>query len=140
MLDVYVSLANRWNDKWETHSSSPLVWDLDTPDYNLVSYIKSQPELPRLALDIGCGSGINAVWMAQQGISGTAIDISSKAIELAWRRAKEAGVSVDFQVVDFLKNSDVLPKFDLVFDRATAPFRNLDDRDQFAASAPDNNP
>jgi len=44
-------------------------------------------------LDVGCGDGSNAVMLAQLGASVTGIDISSKAIDLAWKRAEINGVN-----------------------------------------------
>lgn len=46
----------------------------------------------KLLLDLGCGDGANAVMLAQMGAFVTGIDISPKAIELAWRRAEINGV------------------------------------------------
>ena len=63
-----------------------------------------------------------------------AVDIAPRAIELAQARAIKAGVSVDFKQINFLEDVSNLGKFDFVFDRAVAPFRNLADRDQFSAN------
>ena len=47
-------------------------------------------------LDVGCGSGANAVYLARQGHDVTAIDASNRQVELAIQRAKAAAVSVRF--------------------------------------------
>lgn len=51
-------------------------------------------------LDVACGEGRNAVWLAQQGCEVVAIDISPVAIEKARRLAAERGVHVAFELVD----------------------------------------
>jgi len=71
----------------------------------------------KAVLDVGCGDGSNAVLLAQLGASVTGIDISPKAIALAWERAKINGVkdSVRFccsplETADFSQNS-----FDIIW-------------------------
>lgn len=55
---------------------------------------------PGSALDIGCGTGGNAIWLAAHGWRVTAVDHSKVAIEKAKRLAIERGVDVDFIVAD----------------------------------------
>ena len=55
---------------------------------------------PARALEIGCGLGGNAVWLANNGWHVTAVDYSAVAIDKARQLAAEAGVSVDFVVAD----------------------------------------
>lgn len=47
---------------------------------------------PGRALDLGCGQGADAIWLAQQGWAVTAVDISQTALDTAARNAEEAGV------------------------------------------------
>jgi len=69
------------------------------------------------ALDIGTGSGDNAIYLAQQGFACSGIDISEAAITHATEKAAQAGVTCEFTV----GNSTELPyadnTFTLVFDR-----------------------
>jgi len=55
---------------------------------------------PGHALDLACGTGHNAVWLAQHGWSVTAIDGSEAAIEILRRRAARKGVTIDAQIAD----------------------------------------
>ena len=55
---------------------------------------------PGRALDYGCGTGGNAVWLAKQGWTVTAVDHSEVAIEKGKLLAAEEGVNVDFVVAD----------------------------------------
>lgn len=57
--------------------------------------------LPRgTALDVGCGTGTQAIYLAQQGFEVVGVDVVNKPILSANRRAREAGVSVRFVVAD----------------------------------------
>jgi tellurite methyltransferase len=55
------------------------------------------------ALDLACGTGRNALWLAQQGWSVTAVDGSAAAIGILRRRAEAAGVRIDARVADLEK-------------------------------------
>lgn len=48
---------------------------------------------PGRALDLGCGQGADAIWLAQQGWTVTAVDISQTALDVAARNAETAGVA-----------------------------------------------
>ncbi len=55
---------------------------------------------PGRALEYGCGTGSNAVWLAKQGWQVTAVDYSGVAIEKGKRMAAEQALNVDFIVAD----------------------------------------
>lgn len=56
------------------------------------------------ALDIACGVGRNAIFLAEKGFQVTAVDNSAVGIEIAKQRAQEKGVKIDFRVADLEKN------------------------------------
>jgi len=58
---------------------------------------------PGRALDLACGSGRNALWLAEQGWSVTAVDGSPTAIEILRSRASSRGVTVSMKVADLEK-------------------------------------
>ena len=58
---------------------------------------------PARALDLACGSGRNALWLAEQGWSVTAVDGSPTAIEILRSRASSRGVTVSMKVADLEK-------------------------------------
>lgn len=66
----------------------------------LVTKFASVETLGRRALDLACGAGRNALWLAGQGWQVTAVDGSEVAIQLVERRAQTAGVAIETQVVD----------------------------------------
>jgi 2-polyprenyl-3-methyl-5-hydroxy-6-metoxy-1,4-benzoquinol methylase len=79
-----------WNARY---LESPQIWS-GNPNAALVR------EVPGLtvgtALDLGCGEGADAIWLASQGWTVTGVDISDVALDRARQHAAAAGVSVDF--------------------------------------------
>src|SRR5437763_4688968 len=69
-------------------------------------------------LDIGCGLGDNAIYLASRGHSVTGLDGSPAAIEEARRRAAAAGVTVNFDVADATELTGYEGLFDAVVDSA----------------------
>jgi len=68
-------------------------------------------------LDIGCGTGDNAIWLAQQHFVVTGCDISQTAIDKAKEKASTSNVNCSFIVADFLNNRIPGSPFGFVFDR-----------------------
>src|SRR5882724_10040324 len=71
----------------------------DSPPHARVVEAAS-PLPPGRALDLACGTGHNALWLAQHGWSVTGIDGSSTAIEILRRRAGTLRFTVDAQIAD----------------------------------------
>jgi len=66
-----------------------------TPCPELVEFIgQGRITTGATVIDLGCGCGRNAVWLAQQGFSVTAVDVSPHAVELAKALAAENSVEV----------------------------------------------
>ena len=84
-------------------------------------------------LDIGCGLGDNAIFLASRGYSVTGLDGSAAAIEEARGRAAAAGVQVRFEVADATNLTGYDGRFDTVVDSAL--YHCLDDvgRQAYAA-------
>ncbi len=84
-----------WDEIWETDTQgSPH----DGADALLVAELADVE--PGRALDIGCGDGSNAIWLAERGWRVTAIDFSRKAVQVGRRNAAAVGAEVEFIVAD----------------------------------------
>jgi SAM-dependent methyltransferase len=70
------------------------------PNRFLVAEVEHLP--PGRALDLACGEGQNAIWLAGLGWDVTGVDFSEVAIAKARARAQRDGVDVDFAVADLL--------------------------------------
>jgi methyl halide transferase len=92
-------------------------WDIGKPDFNLVKTVTTLPNRSLSALEIGCGTGDNAIWLAQQGFQVVGIDVSDIAIQKAHEKAADANAQCTFFVQDFLKSHVEGSPFGFVFDR-----------------------
>jgi len=76
-----------WEQRYETNE---LPWDSGRADGNLSAALERYDIAPCRVLELGCGTGSNAIWLAQQGFDVTALDISEVALERARQAAKRA--------------------------------------------------
>ncbi len=90
-------------------------WDIGTRE-ELLSLVEGGRIKPCRAIDLGCGTGANAVYLAQNGFEVTGVDLSEAAIEKARARAREAGVQVDLFVDDLTDLRHVSGTFDFLLD------------------------
>src|SRR5688572_32867618 len=69
---------------------------------------------PGRALDVGCGEGADAIWLARSGWTVTAIDVSDVAVRRAREAAESAGATVEWVCGDVLRTPFPARSFDLV--------------------------
>jgi 2-polyprenyl-3-methyl-5-hydroxy-6-metoxy-1,4-benzoquinol methylase len=80
--------------------------------------------VPGKALDLGCGSGNDAIWLASHGWTVTAVDPSAEALEEARQAASAVGVSLALQAAD-LTSWRPSSRFDLVVATGSLPARGM---------------
>ncbi|MEM7094106.1 MAG: class I SAM-dependent methyltransferase [Actinomycetota bacterium] len=68
---------------------------------------------PGTALDVGCGEGADAIWLAEHGWTVTGVDISATAVERGRAEATDRGLSIDWRSQDLLERP-LEDRFDLV--------------------------
>ena len=100
--------SSDWNARY---GKAELVWGV-APNRFVAAELGDVS--PGRALDLACGEGRNAVWLAERGWSVTGIDFSDVAIERARRQAAERGVDVTFELGDVLRAPLTGEGFDLV--------------------------
>ncbi len=121
---LYEFMYWRGAPRWDTGITPPEVKQLIGVE-----------QLPRgRALDVGCGTGTNVVYLAEHGFNVTGIDFVPRAIEKARKRARAAGVQVELRVADVLEPTELGAPFDLVLDIGC--FHNFDSvgRARYAAN------
>ena len=110
---------------WDTrYRSAERIWS-GNPNPHLVAQVADLT--PRTALDVGCGEGADAIWLAVQGWRVTAIDISKVALERAAEQAATAGKEVADRIT--WRQADVLsehfPETPQHFDLVSAQFMHI---------------
>jgi SAM-dependent methyltransferase len=104
--------ADFWNERY---ASAPAIWS-GRPNPQLIT--EATRLSPGRALDVGAGEGADAIWLAQQGWTVTAVDISSIALRRAADHARAAGddvaARIAFEERDFTAWAPAVGSFDLV--------------------------
>jgi len=117
----------------ERYQAGETPCDTGEPDEHLVEFLQCNPVERGRALDVGCGTGTNAVWLAGQGFAVLGIDLSSTGIERARAKAGTKALDCHFARADFLRDRLSDGPFDLVFDRGCFHvFDKAEDRARFA--------
>lgn len=91
-------------------------WSFSEPHSELVKLIENNQLEPCAVLEVGCGDGFHAIYLASMGFKVTAFDSSLAAIENARANASKAGVACNFQIMDHDKIGSFHKKFDFIFD------------------------
>jgi ubiquinone/menaquinone biosynthesis C-methylase UbiE len=105
-------------------------WDSGISPPELLDFIEKHPSTPTRpaepgqagsgrtlrAIDIGCGTGTNVITLAQAGWGVTGVDFAPRAIRMAKRKIKKAGIEAEFLVRDVTKLEGIKGPFDLALD------------------------
>lgn len=101
------------------------VYNISDDESKLSWYREDAPEFLRKlskgfkgtesVLDIGCGTGTNAIYLAKHGFKVTALDFVEKALQFAEKNAKKANVHIDFVHADIF-NWKASQTFDIILD------------------------
>jgi SAM-dependent methyltransferase len=97
-----------WNRRY---AEKELLWSAE-PNRRFAADV--QPLPAGRALDLGCGEGRNAVWLAARGWQVTAVDFSEVALAKAERLASRRGAEVDWQLADLRDHVPPAEAFDLI--------------------------
>lgn len=99
-------------ERWDRrYAESELLWSAE-PNRFVVA--ETSPLRPGRALDLACGEGRNAVWLASRGWDVTAVDFSPVAIGRAEERGAREGLDVAFVCADLLEYEPERDAYDLV--------------------------
>jgi methyl halide transferase len=110
--------GNRLLESWDAdyRGAKPPAWDIGRPADELQKAVNEGTVPKCRAVDLCCGSGTDAVFLAAHGFDVTAIDVAPTALAQAKQKANKAGVSVRWVLADVL-NPPSLNAFDFLYDR-----------------------
>lgn len=112
----------------EAYQTKNTPWDAGKPDFNLIEVINQFTIQKCNVLDIGCGTGDNSIWLAQNGFNTIGIDSSDEALEKAKEKATKADVKCSFFNINFLTQTINDAPFGFAFDRGC--FHSFDSEEE----------
>jgi SAM-dependent methyltransferase len=114
--DLLAGGDGSWWDGFYANRAKPVPFFAERPDENLVEWFAQDRLRPGRVLELGCGNGRNAIYLAGQGCGVDAVDFSAGAIGWAREQAAAADVSVSFQCCAIFDASVCDGCYDLVYD------------------------
>jgi SAM-dependent methyltransferase len=94
-----------------------IPWNNESPPPQLTELIEGGRITPCRAVDLGCGAGNYAIWLADKGYRMTGIDISPEAIRIARENALTKGACCTFLAADLTGDITIVKGFfDFAFD------------------------
>lgn len=109
-------------------------WEFAHPSSELVAFVAagSWPS-GAVALDVGCGAGREAIFLASQGFHVTGVDLSEEALKIARERAEKAGVRVEWKQGNALALPVPDASVELINDRGCFHMITEEDRPRYVA-------
>jgi SAM-dependent methyltransferase len=118
-----------WEDAYKT---APPPWDIGRPQPAFVELVRAGELNKSIVLDVGCGTGENALFLAGNGFSVVGVDLSNRAIIAAKAKAIERKLKVDFRLANALSLDFENGHFDNAIDSGL--FHTFNDNDRVAFS------
>jgi SAM-dependent methyltransferase len=106
-------------------------WEIGRPQPAVIE-LERAGEFQGLVLDVGCGRGENAFFLAEQGHSVCAIDFVDVVVDEARQEMECRGLFVEFRVMNATEVDRILGRFDTVLDSATFHSLSRDQRTQYS--------
>ncbi len=108
-------------------------WDIGRPQKEFIR-LAEEGEISGKVIDVGCGTGENALYLAHLGFEVWGIDAAPSAIKKAKEKARKRGIKVNFLVFDALKLQLLKAKFDTIIDCGMFHVFSDEERPIYAAS------
>lgn len=118
---------------FETAYEGTPPWDIGRPQAAVVE-LERAGDIVGSVLDVGCGTGEHALYLAERGHDVVGIDLAPRAIELARAKARARGLEVDLRVWDALRAHELGRTFDTALDVGLFHTLSDDDRPRYARS------
>ncbi|MDZ5471499.1 class I SAM-dependent methyltransferase [Bacillus sp. 31A1R] len=130
MLDSFLREPTMFWDNFYSDRERNIPFFANKPDENLVAYIKNNIIQTGRVLELGCGPGRNAIFLAEQGSKVDAVDISSESLQWGMERARDKQLEINF-IEENIFNLEISEStYDFVYDSGCfhhiAPHRRMD--------------
>jgi SAM-dependent methyltransferase len=103
-------------EPWDaSYQDGPAPWDTGRPQPAIVR-LAEEGRFTGTVLDVGCGTGENALFLAARGISVMGVDVAGTAVAMAQAKAAERGLGAGFAVADALHLDRLGRSFGAVLD------------------------
>jgi SAM-dependent methyltransferase len=119
--------ASRSVDFFKSVYDGTPAWEIGVPQPVVVELAEAG-EIVGSVLDIGCGTGANAIYLAERGHEVLGFELAPRAIELANQRLGGRTLPVEFRVADVLRLGDLGRRFDTAMDSGV--FHVFSDKDR----------
>lgn len=116
---------------WWFYLRGQARWDTGVTPPELVALAGSLP--PGRALDLGCGTGTNVLYLAERGWQAVGVDFAPPAVAQARQKARRRGLSAEFFVADVTRLDFLDGTFDLAVDIGCLHGVPPSDRPRYAA-------
>lgn len=113
---LLVDHESDWWDSFYKDRAKPCPFFGTSPDESLARWVDEGLVRPGRAVELGCGNGRNAIFLARRGFSVEGVDYSQIAIDWARERASEAGVNVLLRRQSVFDLELKTGSYDLVYD------------------------
>jgi SAM-dependent methyltransferase len=114
--DLLAGRQNTWWNEFYANRARPVPFFGPEPDESLSTWVNERVIPPGKAVDLGCGNGRNAIFLAKSGFSVEGVDYSQTAIEWAVQRATAANANVHLHTASVFDFFIPLASLDLVYD------------------------
>ncbi|MFD2472254.1 class I SAM-dependent methyltransferase [Amycolatopsis silviterrae] len=117
----------------ESYQDGPAPWDVGGPQPAIVG-LAAEDAFRGTVLDAGCGTGENALHLAERGLSIVGIDVAETAVAQANEKARARGLAAEFAVGDAFRLSSLDRTFDTVLDVGLFHAFDAEERRAYVAS------
>jgi 2-polyprenyl-3-methyl-5-hydroxy-6-metoxy-1,4-benzoquinol methylase len=120
---------SRWRFRWR-YWRGRTPWDTNITPPEVMEFINTAP--PGKALDLGCGTGTNAITLARHGWQVTGVDFVSSAIRAARAKAVACGLNIDFYQTSVTDSRFLIGPYDYALDIGCLFTLKAEDRPKYA--------
>lgn len=119
---------------WDaSYVDGPAPWDIGRPQ-PAVERLAAEGRFAGAVLDVGCGTGENALLIASLGLSVLGVDVAETALAMAREKAADRGIDAEFAVADAFELEKLGRRFDTVLDCGLFHTFDAEERPRYVAS------